>query len=558
MELQAAYDLIASVAKPTESEGLKKERSILLLWYVRNALGIDDLEAYEYICDGDHDKGVDGMVLNEAREGEALDTLTILQSKYPLSAKNAGESDVRDLIGMLAPFESVEGLETLLKGKVEPELRELIERFDVLERLRSKSVRIEATLIVAGKLTPEARELIKAENLKQGREVIRGVDLFDLAPLVVAFTSPVTVTATVRVAAAAGERFVSAIANGRVVVCSVPVSDVVAWPGIADRRLFDLNVRRELSTGGRVRAALDNAIAKSADHKNFLAFHNGLTVVCEKMDDSNAAFLEVTNLSVVNGAQSTIAFFDNKESVTKDLRIVVKFVEVPAASQLAREVAIRSNTQNPVNARNLRARDGIQLRLRSEISSGFPGVTYELMPDASNPPKGHVIQNDEAAQLLCAVVEQRPWLAVKKLLLFEADVYPTIFRRDTTGSQVVLVDRIAARVQVLKNRFPKEYLGSWKLTRLVAAYLVGQLLRADKEGEKVLEAPADALKSTAVDDLIDKRVKFAAAAMITRRDGLLSANQADDFKVAFKRDAALRDLAQTARNSFLTYKAVDM
>ena len=101
MELQAAYDLIASVAKPTESEGLKKERSILLLWYVRNALGIDDLEAYEYICDGDHDKGVDGMVLNEAREGEALDTLTILQSKYPLSAKNAGESDVRDLIGML-------------------------------------------------------------------------------------------------------------------------------------------------------------------------------------------------------------------------------------------------------------------------------------------------------------------------------------------------------------------------------------------------------------------------------------------------------------------------
>ena len=558
MELQAAYDLIASVAKPTESEGLKKERSILLLWYIRNALGIDDLEAYEYICDGDHDKGVDGMVLNEAREGEALDTLTILQSKYPLTAKNVGEADVRDVIGMLAPFESVEGLETLLKGKVEPELRELIERFDVLERLRSKSVRIEATLIVAGKLTPEARELIKAENLKQGREVIRGVDLFDLAPLVVAFTSPVTVTATVRVAAAAGERFVSAIANGRVVVCSVPVSDIVDWPGIADRRIFDLNVRRELATGGRVRAALDNAITKSADHKNFLAFHNGLTVVCEKMDDSNAAFLEVTNLSVVNGVQSTIAFFDNKESVTKDLRIVVKFVEVQAASQLAREVAIRSNTQNPVNSRNLRARDGIQLRLRSEISSGFPGVTYELMPDASNPPKGHVIQNDEAAQLLCAVVEQRPWLAVKKLLLFEADVYPTIFGRDTTGSQVVLVDRIAARVQVLKDRFPQEYLGSWKLTRLVAAYLVGQLLRADKEGDQVFETPADALKSKAVDDLIDKRVKFAAAAMITRRDGLLSANQADDFKVAFKREGALRDLAKTARNSFLTYKAVDM
>ena len=59
--------------------------------------------------------------------------------------------------------------------------------------------------------------------------------------------------------------------------------------------------------------------------------------------------------------------------------------------------------------------------------------------------------------------------------------------------------------------------------------------RTKREGEKVLEAPADALQSTAVDDLVDKRVKLAAAAMITRRDGLLSANQSDDFKVAFKR-----------------------
>jgi hypothetical protein len=558
MKLADAYRLVQGVASPSDSEGLKKERSILLLWYLRNALGIDDLDAYEFICDGDDDQGVDGMYLEQGRDDQEKDVLHLFQSKYPLTAKNIGVNDVRSLIGAAAPFETLGGIEQLLTTPIEPELLALINRFNLVRRLAEGQLLVESTLVTAGALTPGARDLIKAENIKEKREAVRGVDVFDLAPLIQAFSTPTTVTGTVRVAAKKDQRFVASIENGRVAVCTVNVKELVGWPGIDDRRLFDLNVRRELSRTSRVRRALDRAIQRTVDHKNFLAFHNGLTVVCTSMDDSSPDCLTITNLSVVNGAQSTIAFRDNRSFATDDLRIVVKFVEVPGERQLAREVAVRSNTQNPVNARNLRARDGVQLRLEAEMNAKYPGYTYELRPDASVSASGTVIQNDDAAQLLCAVYNQQPWVAVRRLLLFEAELYPTIFGRTTTAAQIVLVDLIARRVQAAKNRFPAEYLRSWLLTKLVAVYLVGEMLRTSPELLAILDNPESALKSADTQATLDHLVRFAAAAMKTRQEELKTKNEMDDFKVEFKRESALRELASTARKTYVTYRTVEV
>lgn len=558
MKLADAYNLVQGVASPSDSEGLKKERSILLLWYLRNAVGIDDLDAYEYVCDGDDDQGVDGMYLERARDDQEKDILHLFQSKYPLAAKNVGVAEVRSLIGIVAPFHTLAGLQQMLSGAVEPELRRLIDRFELVRRLTEGEVIVESTLVTAGALTSGARDLIKAENLRQKQEAVRGVDVFDLAPLIEAFSTPTTIVGTVRVAAKRSDRFVASIENGRVAVCTVRVKDLVEWPGIDDRRLFDLNVRRELSRTSRVRRALDRAIQKTVDHKNFLAFHNGLTVVCAAIDDSSDDYITITNLSVVNGAQSTIAFRDNRSFATDDLRIVVKFVEVPEERQLAREVAVRSNTQNPVNSRNLRARDGVQLRLEAEMKARYPGYTYELRPDASLPGAGTVIQNDDAAQLLCAVYSQEPWVAVRRLLLFEADLYPTIFGRTTTAGQIVLVDLIARRVQAARTRFPTEYLRSWRLTKLIAVYLVGQMLRTSPELLEILNDPDTALQAATTATTIDLLVRFAAAAMKTRQEELAAKNEVDDFKVEFKRESSLRELASIARKTYVTYRTVEI
>lgn len=557
MKNEDAYKLVSAIASPSDSEGLTKERAILLLWFLRNVMGIDDLEAYEYVCDGDNDQGIDGLFLEAATESNEMDTLVVFQSKYPTSLKNIGVSDVRSLVGTAAPLRTLNGYLSLTGEALEPELRALLGRFDVEGRLKADRLRVRLVLVAAGILTPEARRLLESTNESEQPDFITCYDLRDLAPIIEAYRSPTTVTGSVTVACSTKDRFIARTSTGRVAVCSVKVADIVKWPGIDDRRLFDLNVRRELSHNS-VRRALDRAIRKPADHQNFIAFHNGLTVICEHLDVSSNDEVVVKNMSVVNGAQSTVAFKDNASVVTDKLRVVVKFVEVRPDRHLAREVAIRSNTQNPVNARNLRARDGIQLRLVQEFKDNFPHLTYELRPDATLGTAGATIQNDDAAQLISAVINETPWIAIRRTSLFEADRYPTIFTPRITAAHIVLLDLIGARVQEGKNRFPKEYLRSWRLTKLVGCYLVGEIARASERQGSFLKDPASALKDIVnLTARIDRLVKFAAAAMKNRRDALLQANKLDDFKVDFKREDALKALAADARKSYVTYETVE-
>jgi hypothetical protein len=529
---------------------LKKERAILLLWFLRHVYGIDDLEAYEFICDGDDDQGIDGLYLEAAEPDDDAATLHVFQSRYPTSPRNVGVNDVKQLIGTLEPLTHVASLRKLFADGVEPELGRLIERFAILDRLDKRRLVVRGVLVTAGKLSQQGRGLIETTNAARGHRFLAAYDVLDLAPIVSAFKSPDTIKATIIVDCPEDRRFISGGPNARVAVCRVPVKNIVKWPGIADRTLFDLNVRRELGRN-RVRRALDRAVRKPTDHPNFLAFHNGLTVVCQEIDASDQNALKVKNLSVVNGAQSTISFKENELSLTDNLFVVVKFVEVSPDAQLAREVAVRSNTQNPVNARNLRARDGIQLRLVKEFEQDYADVTYETRPDASTPAAGHVIQNDAAAQLITAVFHQRPWLAVKRLSLFEAETYPEIFTPDITASHVILADLIAERVQQSKGLFPEQYRRSWRLTLLVAVYLVAQMLRTD-EGESLLNDPKKAMKDLGVtSQKLDQLVKLAAAAMKVRSDAKKQDDVLDDFKVDFKRESELRELAKKAREYYL-------
>ena len=60
LELKA-YALLKRLANTAEAGGLAQPRAVLLLWFLRNVVGIDDLDAYEYVCDSPLDEGIDGL-----------------------------------------------------------------------------------------------------------------------------------------------------------------------------------------------------------------------------------------------------------------------------------------------------------------------------------------------------------------------------------------------------------------------------------------------------------------------------------------------------------------
>ncbi|GAC1594694.1 MAG: hypothetical protein NVS3B21_16950 [Acidimicrobiales bacterium] len=555
---QEMYDLLAKLATLDEAGGLAKERSVLLLWFLRNVVGLDDLDAYEYICDGDEDNGVDALYLEPASGDDDHETLVIYQSKYTESPANVGPSSMNGLISTAAHFTTVESLEALLNSSIEPKLRHLIGKFELVRKLRAGAytdgkLRVRIALITSGIMNAQAKRLVDSTNAANRSGYFTVHDLTRLGPLAQAVATPTVTTADIAAPCKAGERIVIGTAPNRVVVASVRASDIVKWDGIDTRTLFELNVRREVRRN-RVRDQLDGAIRRPHEHKDFLAYHNGMTVVCDSLEIKPSKVI-AKKPSVVNGAQSTIAFARAAANgeLTDNLRVFVKFVEVAGRPQLTKEISWRSNTQTAVNARNLVALGGPQERLSNDFATNFPSITYETRPDATlSLGAGTVIKNDDAAQLLCAVYNAMPWLAVKRLALFESENHAMIFSESITAAHVVFVDAVKRAVEAEKNRVPGTYRKSWQLTRMVLVYMVGQALRADAALRTLLDDPAAAVADlTVLATKLEQPAKIAAATLAQRADQRSRDNEPDEFNVDFKRQDVLLELRDRARDNQL-------
>lgn len=554
---QQMYDLLATLANLDEAGGLAKERSVLLLWFLRNVVGLDDLDAYEFICDGDDDNGVDALFLEPASGNDDHETLVIYQSKYTESPANVGPNSMTGLISAAAHFRTVESLEALLSGRVEEKLRRLIDRFDLVRKLRAGAytdgkLRIRIALITSGVLNAAAKRLVDSTNASEGPGYFTVHDLNRLGPLAQAVATPTITNADIIAPCSATERITIGDAPNRVVVAAVKAADIVRWDGIDTRTLFELNVRREVRRN-RVRDQLDGAIRRHHEHKDFLAYHNGMTVVCDAIELSDTQLI-AKKPSVVNGAQSTIAFAraEAEGELTDDLRVFVKFVEVHRRPQLTKEISWRSNTQTAVNARNLVALGGPQQKLASDFAQNYPDITYETRPDASlSPSTDLIIKNDDAAQLLCAVYNALPWLAVKRLALFDSENHAMIFNEHVTAAHIVLVDAIKRAVEAEKTRVPETYRKSWQLTRMVLVYMVGQILRADDDLQRLLDDPTSAVRDRlALAGRLQAPARIAAATLKQRYDQRSRDEEPDEFNVEFKRQDILLDLRSKARDNY--------
>jgi AIPR protein len=566
-EREDAYALISRLASRSEATGLEKERSVLLLWFLRNVVGLDEFEAYDYICDGDSDSGIDALYLEEGQGEDDIETLVIFQSYFPETPKDIGPTKLDRLITAANHFKTEAALSGFLAEDLEPPLRRLISKFELVDKLANgrfddDQLRIRLTYVTTGILNKAALRLSKSTNEAEVKGYLSVYDLRRLADIAAVVAAPDSEVDELVINCNASERLILPGSDGanQVVIVPVQASSIVKWDGIEDRRLFALNVRGELRRN-RVSRQLDAAIRRQTDHADFLASHNGMTVTCDHIEEKRGK-LVVKKPSVVNGAQSVIAFWRGEQDgvLTDDLQVFVKLVEVAGRPQFGSSVSSRSNTQTAVSARNLVANTGPQRRLLTEFADRFPGVLYEVKYDDSLAKQhtGPRIANDEAAQLLCAVYNQKPWLAVKRTSLFEADNYPDIFNEKIHAEHIVLVDLLKQEADKRRDDVPEHYRRSWILTRLVLIYLVGQVLRTDETLGKILNDPAIPLADR--DQLANDLKRPFSAAVLTlkkRRDQRERDDEDDDFRVDFKNTDELRKLRDQARDTFLTLVEAD-
>ncbi len=155
---------------------------------------------------------------------------------------------------------------------------------------------------------------------------------------------------------------------------------------------------------------------RHAEHKSFLTFHNGLTIVAKEMKIRGKT-LSINNYSVCNGCQSLIAFFENRSELTNKLEVLLRLVRVTDDRRLSERIAYRTNNQNAISLRDLSANDASQVRLKAEFDGLFGNDTVYLIKQGDST-GSKSLANEFAGRLLLSFYVGEPWSAHQKYKVF--------------------------------------------------------------------------------------------------------------------------------------------
>lgn len=144
--------------------------------------------------------------------------------------------------------------------------------------------------------------------------------------------------------------------------------------------LFSANVRDYLGSR-RSDANINNGIKETstAEPADFAVYNNGVTALVLDFElgarSKGGRNLQITGISVVNGAQTTGSIGSLESDPSAELLVPVRFVKSSDEDLLDRIVRF-NNLQNKVQAADFRSGDEIQNRLRAEFAL-MSGVSYD-------------------------------------------------------------------------------------------------------------------------------------------------------------------------------------
>jgi|GEM_PF-1110963 len=478
-----AFDDLESACSVYGAKGRAQSAS-LLLWFLEHILRLDEVEAQDAVCDASGDQGIDGLIVSEVdRE------IILLQSRRKKQLKGTlGDSDLRTFVGSKVHFASGATVRNLISTTEGTELHRLLVSHKIDEKIDAQYT-LRLVFACNAPCDDNARRYIAAAT---AQDVILDVwDLTRLAPVLRQLKREWFVQDRFRAKLERAHFFVEGPkASPNLVIAAIRAQDLIKLPGISDFRVFAQNVRLGLGRT-RVNRDIDRAVSNEDEHARFLQFHNGLTIVARELSIGHN-WLTMKNYSVCNGCQSLLSFWNNSSSLTPDLWVLVRLVKVGADRDLAESIAYRTNNQNPISLRDLSANDAVQLQLKAEFDGYFGDLCiYAIKRGAAS--ALDELPNETAGQLLLALYNGKPWSAHQKYRIFE-DFRVVIFRYGRTAPQIRLAQLLMTLVQAELSEIKNERIRKYGLTRFVALWLVGEVLRLSPDGGSLLDSPLPYLR----------------------------------------------------------------
>jgi hypothetical protein len=413
-----------------------KLRSLAFVYLcVKTMLDLDEIEAFDCLTEGGGDFGVDAMHISEEIDGEFV--VTLFQGKYHKSLEansNFEESGINSLINAIRhifdPASHLGPINPRLQVKVE-EARSLI-RDGYIPRVRA--------IACNNGIRWNAAAQTAIDRTGFGNQV--GWEHVNHDILIGIFQRIKPVDETLRLT---GKAIIEDMNFSRICIGRIPVSEVAGLLKNHGERLLERNIRRYLGLqGNRVNEGIQHTLLSSKP-ENFYFFNNGLTLTCNDFSYNalqNSDYqVKVENLQIVNGGQTCMTIYKTLESMSsdkipKDASVLIRLYKLPKDNQdIVLLITYATNSQNPVDLKDLKANDEKQYQLEESIKE--LGYTYRRKRSDA-PVKPTDITSGVAAEALLAVWRHAPHQAKFFTREHFGKLYGTIFMKDLNGAQTIM------------------------------------------------------------------------------------------------------------------------
>lgn len=228
----------------------------------------------------------------------------------------------------------------------------------------------------------------------------------------------------------------------RVILGRVSVNEIYQLMDEFGDRLLEKNIRRYLGKNA-VNEQISQTLLSDTKRQNFFFFNNGITMICEKFSYNGLQEkdwnVKIKRLQIINGGQTCKTIYQtlktHQEIDFSQVYILVRLYEVNDDEDIVQDITYATNSQNPVDFRDLKSNDEIQILL--ETSAKELGYVYKRKRD--NLGNANVIPSTVAAEAVFAVWRGKPHLAKYKRNEFFDKYYNEIFNNLNAAQMIMAV-----------------------------------------------------------------------------------------------------------------------
>lgn len=197
--------------------------------------------------------------------------------------------------------------------------------------------------------------------------------------------------------------------------------------------------------------------AKSKRNFEFFYLNNGITILCEEIDylpNTRSPLVELTNLQIINGGQTSHSLFEVYKSdpeKLEDIELLVRICVAKKDNPISSKISETTNSQIPVATRDLRSNDYIQKKLKIDFET--LGYCYETKPNEfMDKPKDIVLNNEILGQLFLSYDLEMPSEAKNRKTIVFGENYEDIFDENhITALELLRIYKIYLPILAIKK-----------------------------------------------------------------------------------------------------------